>query len=120
MYFKNNYYVSSFLQPASARGQGIKVIHRWDQLSSARPLVVQEYKNNPYLISGTKFDIRMYVLITSFDPLKIYLYEDGLVRFASSKCFFFLTLAGTLSNNIITFLDVAPIFIYSHFLNELF
>ncbi|KAK2711574.1 tubulin monoglutamylase TTLL4-like isoform X2 [Artemia franciscana] len=71
--------------PASARGQGIKVIHRWDQLSSARPLVVQEYKNNPYLISGTKFDIRMYVLITSFDPLKIYLYEDGLVRFASMK-----------------------------------
>ncbi|KAF5270599.1 hypothetical protein FQA39_LY01337 [Lamprigera yunnana] len=69
--------------PASARGTGIKVINRWSQLPKRMSLVVQEYISNPYLINKSKFDLRLYVLVTSFDPLRIYLYPDGLVRFAS-------------------------------------
>uniref|UniRef100_A0A1Y1KUX1 Tubulin polyglutamylase TTLL4 n=2 Tax=Photinus pyralis TaxID=7054 RepID=A0A1Y1KUX1_PHOPY len=69
--------------PASARGTGIKVINRWTQLPKRMSLVVQEYIANPYLINRSKFDLRLYVLVTSFDPLRIYLYPDGLVRFAS-------------------------------------
>ena len=60
------------------------MIHQWQQLPRKRPLVVQSYVQRPYLINGTKFDIRIYVIVTSVDPLRIYLYEDGLVRFASS------------------------------------
>ncbi|KFO37379.1 Tubulin polyglutamylase TTLL4 [Fukomys damarensis] len=69
--------------PASARGIGIKVIHEWSQLPKRRPLLVQKYLQNPYLINGTKFDLRLYVYITSYDPLRIYLFSDGLVRFAT-------------------------------------
>jgi len=46
-------------------------------------LVVQKYIDNPYLINDTKFDLRLYILITSINPLRIYLYDNGLVRFAS-------------------------------------
>nr|KAF6268255.1 tubulin tyrosine ligase like 4 [Pipistrellus kuhlii] len=71
--------------PASARGIGIQVIHKWSQLPKKRPLLVQRYLHKPYLISGSKFDLRIYVYVTCYDPLRIYLFSDGLVRFASCK-----------------------------------
>uniref|UniRef100_A0A6I8NXR2 Tubulin tyrosine ligase like 4 n=1 Tax=Ornithorhynchus anatinus TaxID=9258 RepID=A0A6I8NXR2_ORNAN len=71
--------------PASARGIGIQVIHKWSQLPKRRPLLVQRYLHKPYLISGSKFDLRVYVYVTSYDPLRVYLFTDGLVRFASCK-----------------------------------
>ncbi|XP_062312743.1 tubulin polyglutamylase TTLL4 isoform X1 [Osmerus eperlanus] len=71
--------------PASARGIGIQVIHKWSQMPRKRPLLVQKYLHKPYLISGNKFDLRIYVYVSSYDPLRIYIFSDGLVRFASCK-----------------------------------
>ncbi|XP_038870308.1 pneumococcal serine-rich repeat protein-like isoform X2 [Salvelinus namaycush] len=71
--------------PASARGIGIQVIHKWSQMPRKRPLLVQKYLHKPYLISGNKFDLRIYVYVTSYDPLRVYIFQDGLVRFASVK-----------------------------------
>lgn len=71
--------------PASARGTGIRVVHRWTQIPKKKPVIVQQYLSKPKLIEGAKFDLRLYVLVTSFNPLKIYIYPEGLVRFASVK-----------------------------------
>ncbi|XP_036288791.1 tubulin polyglutamylase TTLL11 isoform X3 [Pipistrellus kuhlii] len=48
-----------------------------------RPAVVQEYICKPLLIDKLKFDIRLYVLLKSLDPLEIYIAKDGLSRFCT-------------------------------------
>jgi tubulin polyglutamylase TTLL5 len=52
------------------------------QVPLEEPMVVAKYIDNPLLINGHKSDLRLYVLVTSYDPLIIYLYEEGLVRLA--------------------------------------
>lgn len=44
---------------------------------------MSKYVSKPHLIRGYKYDLRIYVLVTNFDPLKIYMFKDGLVRLAT-------------------------------------
>lgn len=66
-----------------SQGKGIFLTHDLDQIGLDEPSVVQEYLNNPFLIDGLKFDMRIYVLVMSCDPLKIFVHKEGLVRFAT-------------------------------------
>ncbi|XP_037071965.1 probable tubulin polyglutamylase ttll-15 [Pollicipes pollicipes] len=46
----------------------------------------QEYIGNPLLIDGHKFDIGIYTVMTSLDPLRVYIYwGDVLLRFCAEK-----------------------------------
>ncbi|XP_076235037.1 tubulin monoglutamylase TTLL4 [Calliopsis andreniformis] len=71
--------------PASSAGCGIKIVSRLCEIPDHHPLVVQRYISKPRLIDGVKFDMRLYVLLTSIDPLRIYVYNNGLVRLATVK-----------------------------------
>eukprot|EP00304_Pavlova_gyrans_P002572 CAMPEP_0206047614 /NCGR_PEP_ID=MMETSP1466-20131121/21693_1 /ASSEMBLY_ACC=CAM_ASM_001126 /TAXON_ID=44452 /ORGANISM="Pavlova gyrans, Strain CCMP608" /LENGTH=453 /DNA_ID=CAMNT_0053422633 /DNA_START=29 /DNA_END=1386 /DNA_ORIENTATION=- len=70
--------------PASAEGRGIRLMTRLEQAPARdKAAVVQRYIDRPYLIDGFKFDLRVYVAVTSFDPLRLYVFEEGLARFAT-------------------------------------
>ena len=51
-----------------------------DQIPLDENIIVCRYISNPLLIDGFKFDVRLYVAVTSYDPLQIYLFEEGLTR----------------------------------------
>lgn len=46
--------------------------------------IVQEYVDRPFLVYGYKMDLRLYVVVTSYAPLRCYVYHEGLVRFATT------------------------------------
>lgn len=75
----------SYLQPVnSSRGRGIRMVTKPAELPrDCKDVLIQHYIHNPYTINGYKFDMRIYVAVTCVDPLRVYVYEDGLARFAT-------------------------------------
>merc|ERR1711991_1197340 len=73
------------------RGVGIRVFNNLrlmelflqEQQAAGVDYVVQKYIERPLLIHGRKFDIRIFVLVVSLDPLVVFLNTDCYVRFAS-------------------------------------
>ena len=61
------------------------MINKKTKLVKKKDYLVCEYVTNPHLINGLKYDLRIYVLVTSYDPLKIYMYDEGLTRFATEQ-----------------------------------
>ncbi|XP_067676072.1 uncharacterized protein [Haliotis asinina] len=68
-----------------SRGRGIFLFRELSELQYDYNAVVQRYIANPLLISGYKFDMRIYVAVPSFHPLSVYIYQEGIVRFSTEK-----------------------------------
>ena len=69
-----------FKPSASSCGKGIRILDRETPIpQNKKGFVISEYIANPHLIDGLKYDLRVYALVSSFDPLIVYVYEEGLV-----------------------------------------
>jgi hypothetical protein len=69
----------------SSRGRGIYIIDDVSEVNLEDPAIISKYIADPLLINGHKFDLRIYVTITSYEPLRVYVFKEGLVRFASEQ-----------------------------------
>jgi len=67
---------------ASCQGKGIYLTREIDEIAEEH-CVVQFYIDKPFLMEKMKFDLRLYVLVTGIDPLRIYLSKEGLARLST-------------------------------------
>ncbi|OAZ89372.1 PqqD family peptide modification chaperone [Halomonas sp. G11] len=73
------------LKPTNAsKGQGVQVLRDPTTAPLEPNWLVQEYVANPHTIRGHKYVLRLYMLIASIDPLRIYLYDQGFAKLASA------------------------------------
>lgn len=67
------------------QGRGIFLTQDLERVASSESQVAQVYVRKPLLVDGFKFDLRIYVLVTSVIPLRVYVFRDGLARFCTQK-----------------------------------
>ena len=71
---------------AACRGQGISLHRSADGMPdeiACRRGIASLYVHPPYLVDGRKTDLRLYVLVTRWRPLTVYLHREGLARLAA-------------------------------------
>ena len=99
--FRRNTGATWIMKPArGAQGTGIFLINKLSQIkkwatggrypqggaaAAAHTYVVSRYIAEPLLVSNKKFDLRLYVLVTSYRPLKAYIHKQGFARFCTSE-----------------------------------
>ena len=68
-----------------SQGRGIFLAQDPSSIEDYMESAVAQVYAAPLLIDGYKFDLRIYVLITSIEPLRIYIHEEGMARFCTEK-----------------------------------
>jgi tubulin polyglutamylase TTLL5 len=69
----------------SSRGRGIFLVRSLEDVAYGEPHVVQRYLERPLTVDGHKFDLRLFVLVTSFAPTEAFIYTDGFARFSTER-----------------------------------
>ncbi|XP_023409157.2 tubulin polyglutamylase TTLL6 [Loxodonta africana] len=80
---KNKTYICK--PDSGCQGRGIFITRRVREIKPGEDMICQLYISKPFIIDGFKFDLRIYVLVTSCDPLRIFVYNEGLARFATTS-----------------------------------
>ncbi|XP_033634815.1 tubulin polyglutamylase ttll6-like isoform X1 [Asterias rubens] len=81
---KNKTYITK--PESGCQGKGIAITKNpMKDIKPGEHMVCQQYLTKPFLIDGFKMDLRVYVVVTSCDPLRVFVYKDGLARFATVK-----------------------------------
>jgi len=75
------------VKPAGlSRGRGIQMFSDLKKLQDfirGKHYIAQKYIENPLIILDRKFDIRQWVLVTSWNPLRIWIYKEMYIRFGA-------------------------------------
>jgi len=81
-----NRYEMWIIKPrASSKGKNIEIRKSNEKSFPPFACILQRYIDRPFLITGRKFDIRFYTLVTSVSPLVIYIHRQGLGLFATNE-----------------------------------
>ncbi|XP_008531052.2 tubulin polyglutamylase TTLL6 isoform X1 [Equus przewalskii] len=80
---KNRTYICK--PDSGCQGRGIFITRTVKEIKPGEDMICQLYISKPFIIDGFKFDLRIYVLMTSCDPLRIFAYNEGLARFATTS-----------------------------------
>ncbi|XP_032135793.1 tubulin polyglutamylase TTLL6 [Sapajus apella] len=80
---KNKTYICK--PDSGCQGKGIFITRTVKEIKPGEDMICQLYISKPFIIDGFKFDLRIYVLVTSCDPLRIFVYNEGLARFATTS-----------------------------------
>ncbi|XP_068592901.1 tubulin polyglutamylase ttll6 [Cebidichthys violaceus] len=67
------------------QGKGIVITKSIKDIQPGEHMICQVYVSRPFIIDGYKFDLRIYVLVTSCDPFSIFIFKEGLTRFCTTK-----------------------------------
>ncbi|PKM03647.1 MAG: amylase [Gammaproteobacteria bacterium HGW-Gammaproteobacteria-6] len=67
----------------AARGKGIQLVADPADVPMDSSWMVQEYLENPHTMHGRKYVLRLYVLVSSVSPFRVYLYHQGFAKLAS-------------------------------------
>ncbi|XP_027886056.1 tubulin polyglutamylase ttll6 isoform X1 [Xiphophorus couchianus] len=67
------------------QGKGIFITKSSKDIQPGEHMICQVYISKPFIIDRFKFDLRVYVLVTSCDPFRIFMFKEGLARFCTRK-----------------------------------
>ena len=80
---KMNYWI---MKPAAqSRGRGIQLVNEVTSVIYGEPMIMQRYVKNPLCLNGFKFDLRIYCLVTSVNPIEMFVYKKGFGRFSTAQ-----------------------------------